>query len=84
MDYELHDLIGNVGVLLILGSYLLVQLRRLDATGVPYLLVNGLGAGLILVSLARDFNLSAFLIELVWLLISLYGLARIFLEHRVR
>lgn len=84
MDYELHDLIGNVGVVLILGSYLLVQLRRLDATGVPYLLANGLGAGLILVSLARDFNLSAFLIELVWLLISLYGLARIFLERRVR
>ena len=84
MDYELHDLIGNVGVLLILGSYLLVQLRRLDATDVPYLLVNGLGAGLILVSLSRDFNLSAFLIELVWLLISLYGLARIFLERRVR
>jgi len=84
MDYELHDLIGNVGVLLILGTYLLVQLRRLDATGLPYLLANGLGAGLILVSLARDFNLSAFLIELVWLLISLYGLARIFLERRVR
>ena len=84
MEYELHDLIGNVGVLLILGTYLLVQLRRLDATGVPYLLANGLGAGLILVSLARDFNLSAFLIELVWLLISLYGLARIFLERRVR
>ena len=84
MNYELHDLIGNMGVLLILGSYLLVQLRRLEATGVPYLLANGLGALLILVSLARDFNLSAFLIELVWLLISLYGLARIFLERRVR
>lgn len=84
MDYEFHDLIGNVGVALILGSYLLVQLRRLDATGVPYLLANGLGAGLILVSLARDFNLSAFVIEVVWLLISLYGLARIFLERRVR
>ena len=84
MDYELHDLIGNVGVALILGSYLLVQLRRLDATGAPYLLANGLGAGLILVSLARDFNLSAFVIEVVWLLISLYGLARIFLERRVR
>ena len=84
MDYEFHDLIGNVGVALILGSYLLVQLRRLDATGVPYLLANGLGASLILVSLARDFNLSAFVIEVVWLLISLYGLARIFLERRVR
>lgn len=84
MDYEFHDLVGNAGVLLILGSYLLVQLRRLDATGVRYLLANGLGAALILVSLLRDFNLSAFLIEVVWLLISLYGLARIFLERRVR
>jgi hypothetical protein len=84
MNYEFHDLIGNAGVVLILGTYLLVQLRRLDATGVPYLTANGLGAGLILVSLVRDFNLSAFMIELVWLLISLYGLARIFLERRVR
>ena len=33
MDYQLHDFVGNVGVVLILGSYLAVQLRRLDATG---------------------------------------------------
>ena len=42
MDYELHDLIGNLGVALILASYLLVQMRRLDATGLPYLVANAL------------------------------------------
>lgn len=84
MDYQWHDFVGNLGVLLILSAYLAVQMRRLDATGLVNLVGNGLGAALILVSLAYDFNLSAFLIEVVWLLISLYGLARIFLERRVR
>ena len=84
MEYQLHDFIGNIGVVLILGAYLLVQMRRLDATGTVNLVVNGLGAVFILVSLAYDFNLSAFIIEIVWLLISIYGLARIFLERRVR
>lgn len=84
MEYQLHDFIGNLGVVLILAAYLLVQMRRLDATGTVNLVANGLGAAFILVSLAYDFNLSAFLIEIVWLLISIYGLARIFLERRVR
>lgn len=84
MSYELHDFFGNLGVVLILASYLLVQLRRLEATGVAYLVTNSLGALLILYSLFFDFNLSAFVIEVVWLLISLLGIARIFLERRVR
>ena len=84
MTYEFHDFIGNLGVALILAAYLLVQMRRLDATGLPFLVANGLGAAFILVSLLYDFNLSAFIIEIAWLLISLYGLARIFLERRVR
>ena len=84
MSYELHDFFGNLGVVLILASYLLVQLRRLEATGVAYLVANSLGALLILYSLFFDFNLSAFVIEVVWLLISLLGIARIFLERRVR
>jgi len=84
MAYQLHDLVGNLGVACILATYLLVQLRKLDATGMPYLLANGLGAVFILYSLGFDFNLSAFIIEVVWLMISLLGLLRIFLERRVR
>ncbi len=82
MDYHFYDFVGNVGVLLILGSYLLVQLRRLDATGLAYTISNGLGALFILYSLFFDFNLSAFIIEIAWILISLVGIWRYFRERR--
>lgn len=76
MTYGWHDLLGNVGVIIVLVSYLLLQLERLSATRPPYLLANGLGALLILISLMNQFNLSAFVIEAAWLLISVYGLIR--------
>lgn len=73
MDYSFYDFIGNIGVALILGAYLALQLEKVDSQTRLYSAINGLGAGLILVSLYFDFNLSAALIESVWLLISLYG-----------
>ena len=76
MIYEWHDLLGNFGVLLILLSYLLVQLDRIDTQGLRYSLVNGLGAGLLCISLYVDFNLSGLLMEISWLLISIFGLYR--------
>lgn len=76
MDYRWYDLVGNAGVILILGSYLLLQADRLRSDAIGYSGANGLGAFLILVSLYFEFNLSAFLIEAAWLLISLWGLAR--------
>lgn len=82
MHYPFHDFVGNLGVLLILGSYLLVQLRRLSATSIGYTAANGLGAAFVLYSLLFDFNLSAFVIEAAWLLISLFGLLRIWRERR--
>jgi hypothetical protein len=82
MDYALHNIIGNLGVLLIVGTYFLVQIRRMSAIHAPYIALNGLGALCILYSLYFDFNLSAFLIEAIWLLISIIGLLRVFLERR--
>lgn len=82
MDYPLYDLLGNLGVALIVGSYFLVQIRKLSATGLAYAASNGLGAALILYSLMYDFNLSAFLVEVFWLLISLVGMGRVMLERR--
>jgi hypothetical protein len=77
VDYEWHNLVGNLGVLLIVGTYFLVQIGRMSATEAPYVASNGLGALCILYSLSFDFNLSAFLIEIIWLLISIIGLFRI-------
>ena len=76
MIYEWHDLVGNLGVLLVLGTYLGVQMERLDVRQPAYSLANALGAVLILVSLNFNFNLSSFIIEIAWLTISLVGLFR--------
>ncbi len=80
MNYGWHDLLGNVGVVLVLAAYLLVQLERLSAIRPPYLIANGLGAFFILASLMNEFNLSAFAIEAAWLVISVYGLDRYFMK----
>jgi hypothetical protein len=71
------DAAGLCGVLLILVAYALAAMGRLDPKRAPSLAVNFVGAGLILVSLSRAFNLSAAAIEAAWALISLAGLARI-------
>ncbi len=82
MIYGWHDLLGIIGVVLILVTYLLMQLEKLSARSFSYSATNGLGALLILVSLMYDFNLSAFIIEASWLLISIYGVVRNFSCNR--
>ena len=82
MSYAWHDFVGNVGVATILGSYLALQLGRLEGQSVAYSALNGLGAALVLVSLFYDFNLSAFVIEGCWVAISLFGLFRAWRQRR--
>lgn len=72
--YHWYDFVGNIGVFLILLAYLLLQLNRIAHNSKMYCLLNCFGALLILVSLCFEFNLSAFTIELFWLISSLYGL----------
>ena len=71
-----YDLVGSVGVALIVVAFLLLQLERVASNGFAYLIANAIGASLILLSLAYEFNLSACLMEAFWLAISLLGLAR--------
>jgi hypothetical protein len=76
LDFRWFDLVGNIGVLLMVVAYLLLQLEKLSSSAASYLLLNVIGAVLVIVSLIFRFNLSAFLMEAFWLLISLYGLAK--------
>ena len=76
MGYEWFDFVGNVGVVMVLATYLAVQADRLDARTLAYSALNAIGAGLITLSLCFDFNLSAFVIEVAWVMISLYGITR--------
>jgi multidrug transporter EmrE-like cation transporter len=78
MSYGLLDLVGNVGVAVLMITYLMLQLQRLSSDGLAYSLLNAIGASLIVVSLVVNFNLSAMLIEVFWVLISLVGIYRHF------
>lgn len=74
--FEWHDVIGTAGAVIILVSYFLLQLQRISSRALSYSLLNGFGAFLILVSLSIEFNLSAFVVEAFWLLISIIGIVR--------
>ena len=76
MNFHLFDLAGFIGVLLIVVAYLLLQLDKLPSSSPRYSLMNAAGALLIIVSLVFKFNLSAFIVEAFWFLISLLGLWR--------
>ena len=77
------DAAGLLGVLLILLAYAGAALGRLDAERPLPLLLNLVGAGLILWSLlTADFNLSATVMEAAWALVALVGLARWALRRR--
>ena len=78
MKYGFVDLIGNVGVVVLMIAYLMLQLNKLRSDGLPYSLLNAIGACLIIVSLLVNFNLSALLMEVFWVLISLLGIYRYF------
>jgi hypothetical protein len=72
-----YNIIGIIGVLLILWTYLMVQIGRMDApTNMGYSVVNLVGSVMIVVSLIYHFNLASFIIEIAWVLISIYGIFR--------
>ena len=78
MNYGPLDFLGNVGVVVLVFTYLMLQLNKLSSEGLAYSLLNAMGASLIVVSLLYDFNLSALLMEVFWVLISLIGIYRYF------
>ncbi|AWT61005.1 MAG: hypothetical protein DF168_02230 [Candidatus Moanabacter tarae] len=71
-----HDIVGFCGIAMILAAYLLLQIDFLRSDSLVYSLLNGLGASCVIFSLFFDFNLSAFLMEAFWVIISLIGIVR--------
>ena len=76
MTITIADATGAIGAALLISTYFLLQMGRLEGRSLSYSLLNAVGAGLIIVSLYYDFSLAAFIIELFWLLISLMGIYR--------
>ena len=76
MNYQWYDIVGNFGVALIIITYLLLQWGRMDSSSYTYSILNALGAFFVIVSLMYDFNMSAFIVEVFWVGISVFGIIR--------
>ena len=77
-----YDWVGMAGTLMVLAAFFLLQAGRVSGTGIVYQLLNLFGAGGVLLSLLGTFNVSVFLIEFTWVLISGYGIVRSFNSRR--
>ncbi|HEX8369305.1 MAG TPA: hypothetical protein VF604_12245 [Pyrinomonadaceae bacterium] len=82
MQYAWYDLLGSIGVGLIILTYVALQLEKIRSEQLLYSLLNAIGAGLIVFSLCFSFNFSAFVVEFFWVLISLYGIGKHFMKAK--
>ena len=71
-----YDILGTLGVAVIILTYVLLQLGRVKSEQLAYSLLNAAGAACILVSLYYRFNFASFIVEFFWLLISLFGIGK--------
>lgn len=76
MSYAWYDILGTLGVAVIIFTYVLLQLERLRSEHLLYSLLNAVGALFILVSLYYSFNFPSFIVEFFWLLFSLFGIGK--------
>lgn len=74
----MFELAGLIGVILYVGAYAALQLGFLRGNGYSYALANLLASALVLVSLLTSFNLSSAIIQMMWVVISTAGLARMY------
>ena len=78
----LHEIAGAIGVALYLCSYAALQAGWIRGNGYLYAGLNMAAAGLVLVSLAANWNLSAAVIQISWITISVVGITRVWLLTR--
>jgi hypothetical protein len=74
----LPDIIGLLGVTIIVVTYYKLQLEKIDSKSLEYSLSNMIGSILILTSLLFNWNLSSVIIEIIWIIISLIGVVKYF------
>ena len=72
------DIIGFTGVALLIVTYALLQLERIDPKGFWYSFNNLVVAILVTVSLLYTMNKASMVIEVFWFIISVYGLIMYF------
>lgn len=72
----LPDIVGLFGVSLVIGAYCFLQMGRVKSTSPLFLYSNFWGSVMLLISLWHSWNLASVAIEILWLIISIYGIVK--------
>ena len=73
---NIFSVIGIIGVSLLIISYFLLQINKISSNSLSFSLINFIGSFLITISLLDEWNLPSFIIEVFWMLISLFGIIK--------
>ena len=71
---DIYQWIGFFGMIFIVIAYLFLQTNKYSINSLQYQLLNIIGAILLLISLFVHFNLGSFIIEIFWIIITIYGI----------
>lgn len=76
---SVYAFIGIIGVAFYLGSYAALQFGLIAGRGFVYPLCNLIAASCVAVSLIDAYNLSSLLIQVFFICVSIYGIARLYI-----
>lgn len=82
MEAKIAEIIGIIGVIMVLWAYFLLHLNKWKSSDLSYAVVNFISSCFILYSLYHAWNLPAALVEIAWGLISLYGIYKWLVSKR--
>ncbi|MAD41526.1 MAG: hypothetical protein CL623_03950 [Arcobacter sp.] len=71
---DIYQWAGFAGMLFVVLAYLFLQMNKYTIKSLQYQLLNLVGAILLLISLFVHFNLGSFIIEVFWIIITIYGI----------
>lgn len=71
---SLPDVVGLIGVTILIVTYAMLQFDKIDPKGFWYSFNNMVVAILVTVSLLYSFNLASMVIEVFWFSLSVYGI----------
>lgn len=73
---------GLIASVALLAGFALLNLGKLTPDDYTYQLLNFVGAGFLAASAASPFNAGVFWTELIWSLLGLFGIVKIYLKRR--
>jgi hypothetical protein len=79
-ELGLFNFLGMIGVILYIGSYFSLQAGIIKGQGYLYASLIASAATCVLLSLAHNFNLSSAVIQITYILISIFGLIRFYIS----